>query len=177
MAACPVAGKLGCEEGAFAMSKERELLRRAAEADAKMHAAVAAQKKHLAEQRQAAERQLAAASADLSRRKEAALETYIEAQQESRFRDQAASEEKLVDLWPEAEDAAEKLKETQGKVAECRAEASALKEAEQTNLDVARAIHRMYAGATGVRWEPDAKAAEPSPLHGRPMAQVHDVSL
>eukprot|EP00928_Gymnodinium_smaydae_P022596 TRINITY_DN18929_c0_g1_i1.p1 TRINITY_DN18929_c0_g1~~TRINITY_DN18929_c0_g1_i1.p1 ORF type:complete len:244 (+),score=65.11 TRINITY_DN18929_c0_g1_i1:72-734(+) len=144
---------------------ERESLRRAGEAEAKMRAAVEQQRRALAQQRAELEERLAAAEADLERRKELARQL----QESATMHDgSVGSNERLEEIWREVEATAAEVRAVGEKLGTTRRSEGELSEKEQARLEAARCLHGLYLGMTGIRWEQAASGEgdERSPAAG-----------
>jgi len=137
---------------------ERDLLRRAAEAEATARGLIEKRRQELVEQRLELEARVQAAEEELEAEKVAALALGTDASlQQSEGRRNMKG---LTALWPELEEVTAELRATEAKLDEVRAEAVSAMEAERQHLEASSAVYRLYANASGIRWDTTSSKPE-----------------
>lgn len=136
-------------------SRETAQLRRVTESEARMKGALDQAKRSLAEQKGRLDQKLQATEAEVSARKEAAIEAFVDLETTQLSRKE--QEKGLPAVWEEIEDAAAAVKEVHEQKLLLQRESAEHSEAADKELEVAKAIKRMYDGVTGIHWDDDGK--------------------
>jgi len=133
--------------GCCDLRQERELIRRGAEAEAKVRAAIERKRHEVAERGAELQAQIDAAKQTLEREREAIASLQIPSRKEN-------------DITPEAEEAMQALEQATAQLDELKARSAEHARSQEEKLETSQIIYELYLAGTGIRWDMEADCVQ-----------------
>jgi len=143
----------------FDLRPEKDGLRRAGEAEARIRDTIEQKRRAVTEKRAQLEAQLAEAEEALEREEEAARALHAEVSLEQ-LQGDGKAHGGLQGTWPEVERAAAAARAAGARLAEMRQRVHERAEAERQELETKSGLYQVYCAATGVRWDERSDGVE-----------------